>query len=69
MFRKIAALLSAFLIVSTTPLAAAPVIPLTIVKAVPMDQDIAGMLVGDANRWLCNCAKQRWFAEMAAQLL
>ena len=52
MFRKIAALLSALLFVSTTPLAAAPVIPLTIVKAIPMDQDIAGMLVGDAAVYL-----------------
>jgi hypothetical protein len=52
MFRKIAALLSTLLIVSTTPLVAAPVIPLTIVKAVPMDQDIAGMLVGDAAIYL-----------------
>ena len=52
MFRKIAALLSTLLIVSTTPLVAAPVIPLTIVKAIPMDQDIAGMLVGDAAIYL-----------------
>jgi hypothetical protein len=52
MFRKIAVLLSTLLIVSTTPLVAAPVIPLTIVKAVPMDQDIAGMLVGDAAIYL-----------------
>ena len=52
MFRKFTALLSALLIVSNTPLAAAPVIPLTIVKAIPMDQDIAGMLVGDAAIYL-----------------
>ena len=52
MFRKFTALLSALLIVSNTSLAAAPVIPLTIVKAIPMDQDIAGMLVGDAAIYL-----------------
>ena len=52
MFRKIAALLSALLIVSTTQLEAAPVIPLMIVKAIPMDQDITGMLVGDAAIYL-----------------
>jgi hypothetical protein len=52
MFRKITVLLSALLIISTTPLAAAPVIPLTIVKAIPMDQDIAGMLVGDSAIYL-----------------
>ena len=52
MFRKFTALLSALLIVSNTPLAAAPVISLTIVKAIPMDQDIAGMLVGDAAIYL-----------------
>jgi hypothetical protein len=52
MFRKLALIFSAFLIFSTTPLAAAPVIPLTIVKAIPMDQDIAGMLVGDSAIYL-----------------
>ena len=52
MFKKFAALLSVLLFVSTTPLAAAPVIPLIIVKAIPMDQDIAGMLVGDAALYL-----------------
>jgi len=52
MFRKITVLLSALLIVSTTPLIAAPIVPLTIVKAIPMDQDIAGMLVGDTAIYL-----------------
>ena len=52
MFRKIAVLISALLIVSTTPLTAAPIAPLTIVKAIPMDQDIAGMLVGDTAIYL-----------------
>jgi hypothetical protein len=52
MFRKFAALLSVLLFVSTTPIAAAPVIPLIIVKAIPIDQDIAGMLVGDAAIYL-----------------
>lgn len=52
MFKKIAALLSAFLIVSTTPLTAAPVNPLVIIKTIPADQDIAGMLVGDAAIYL-----------------
>jgi len=52
MFRKLAALLSALLIVSTTPLSAAPVNPLTIVKTIPMDQDVAGMLVGDSALYL-----------------
>lgn len=47
MFRRNALLLSALLIISTTPLIAAPVVPLTIVKVIPADQDIAGMLVGD----------------------
>ena len=52
MFRKITVLLSALLIISTNPLIAAPVAPLTIVKAIPMDQDIAGMLVGDSAIYL-----------------
>jgi len=52
MFRKLVALLSALLIVSTNPLTAAPVIPLVVVKAIPMDQDIAGMLVGDSAIYL-----------------
>jgi hypothetical protein len=52
MFRKITALLCALLIVSTSPLTAAPVTPLTIIKAIPMDQDIAGMLVGDSAVYL-----------------
>jgi hypothetical protein len=52
MFRKFAFLLSALLIISTTPLTAAPIVPLTIVKAIPMDQDIAGMLVGDSAIYL-----------------
>lgn len=52
MFRKITLLLSALLIISTTPLSAVPVIPLTVVKAIPMDQDIVGMLVGDTAIYL-----------------
>ena len=52
MFRKIAVLISALLIVSTTPLIAAPVTPLTSVKLIPADQDIAGMLVGDSAIYL-----------------
>jgi hypothetical protein len=52
MFGKVAALLSALLIFSTTPLTAAPIVPLTIVKAIPMDQDIAGMLVGETAIYL-----------------
>ena len=52
MFRKFALALSALLIISITPLTAAPVTPLTIVKAIPMDQDIAGMLVGDSAIYL-----------------
>jgi hypothetical protein len=52
MFRKLALLLSALLIVSSTPLSAAPVNPLMIIKAIPMDQDIAGMLVGDSAIYL-----------------
>ena len=47
MFAKVAALLSALLIVSSTPLTAAPIVPLMIVKTIPTDQDIAGMLVGE----------------------
>ena len=52
MFRRIALLLSALLIISTAPLVAAPVAPLTIVKEIPMDQDIAGMLVGSSAIYL-----------------
>ena len=52
MFRTVAALLSALLVVSTSPLTAAPITQLTIVKAIPMDQDIAGMLVGETAIYL-----------------
>ena len=52
MFAKVAALLSTLLIVSTSPLTAAPTVPLTIVKAIPMDQDVAGMLVGETAVYL-----------------
>jgi len=52
MFAKVAALLSALLIVSSTPLTAAPIVPLTIVKTIPTDQDIAGMLVGETAIYL-----------------
>jgi len=38
--------------VSSTPLSAAPVNPLIIIKAIPMDQDIAGMLVGESAIYL-----------------
>jgi hypothetical protein len=38
--------------VSITPIAAAPVKPLSIVKVIPIDQDIAGMLVGDTAIYL-----------------
>jgi len=52
MFAKVAALLSALLIVSSSPLTAAPIVPLTIVKTIPTDQDIAGMLVGETAIYL-----------------
>jgi hypothetical protein len=52
MFRKIVALISALLIASTNPLIAAPVTPLTSVKLIPADQDIAGMLVGESAIYL-----------------
>jgi hypothetical protein len=52
MFRKIALVLSVILSFSAAPLIAAPVTPLTVVKAIPMDQDIAGMLVGDGAIYL-----------------
>ena len=52
MFRKIAVLLSSLLIVSISPLSAASVNPLVIVKTIPEDQDIAGMLVGDSAIYL-----------------
>ena len=52
MFRKLAVILSALFLVTTTPLLAAPVTPLAIVKTIPIDQDIAGMLVGDAAIYL-----------------
>ena len=52
MFRKISLALSALLVLSAAPLSAAPVTPLAIVKTIPMDQDIAGMLVGDTAIYL-----------------
>ena len=52
MFRKLSVILSALFLVTTTPLLAAPVTPLAIVKTIPMDQDIAGMLVGDTAIYL-----------------
>jgi hypothetical protein len=52
MFRKIALALSALLVLSAAPLSAAPVTPLAIVKTMPIDQDIAGMLVGDSAVYL-----------------
>lgn len=52
MFRKIALALSAILLFSTTPLSAASVKPLTIFKTIPADQDVAGILVGDAAIYL-----------------
>ena len=52
MFRKISLALSALLLLSAAPLSAAPVTPLAIVKTIPMDQDIAGMLVGDSAVFL-----------------
>jgi hypothetical protein len=52
MFRKIVVLISALLIASTNPLIAAPVTPLTSVKLIPADQDIAGMLVGESAIYL-----------------
>lgn len=52
MFRKIALLLSAVLVFSANPLSAASVKPLLIVKAIPADQDIAGMLVGNSAIYL-----------------
>ena len=52
MFRKISLVLSALLLLSAAPLSAAPVTPLAIVKTIPMDQDIAGMLVGDTAIYL-----------------
>jgi len=47
MFRKTAVVLAALLFLSTSPLVAAPVTPLAIMKTIPIDQDIAGMLVGE----------------------
>jgi hypothetical protein len=52
MFKRFTLALIPLLVVSATPLTAAPVTPLTIVKAIPMDQDIAGMLVGDSAIYL-----------------
>jgi hypothetical protein len=52
MFRKISLALSALLVLSAAPLSAAPVTPLAIVKTIPIDQDIAGMLVGDTAIYL-----------------
>ena len=52
MFRKISLALSALLLLSAAPLSAAPVTSLAIVKTIPMDQDIAGMLVGDSAIFL-----------------
>lgn len=47
MFRKTSLVLIGLLLVSTSPLAAVPVTPLAIMKTIPIDQDIAGMLVGE----------------------
>ncbi len=52
MFRKISFALSALLVLSAAPLSAAPVTPLAIVKTILIDQDIAGMLVGDTAIYL-----------------
>lgn len=52
MFRKFTALLTALFLVSTNPLAAAPITPLPIIKTIPIDQDVAGMLVGDTAIYL-----------------
>lgn len=52
MLRKIAFLLSALLLISIAPISAAPVKPLAVVKLIPIDQDIAGMLVGDTAIYL-----------------
>lgn len=52
MFQKISLALSALLVLSAAPLSAAPVTPLAIVATIPIDQDIAGMLVGDSAIYL-----------------
>jgi len=52
MFRKIVALISIALLVTTVPALATPVNPLPIIKTIPADQDIAGMLVGDSAIYL-----------------
>jgi len=52
MFRKLVILLSALLVALAIPVQAAPVTSLTIYKTIPIDQDIAGMLVGDSAIYL-----------------
>ena len=52
MFRKLAILLSALLVASAIPVQAAPITPLVVFKTIPIDQDIAGMLVGDTSIYL-----------------
>jgi len=52
MFRKFLLVLSAILLISTVPLSAAPTNPLAVIKTIPIDQDIAGMLVGDTAIYL-----------------
>ena len=52
MFRKIVVLISIALLVTTVPALATPVNPLPIIKTIPADQDIAGMLVGDSAIYL-----------------
>jgi hypothetical protein len=52
MFRKILALVTASLMFAVFPALAAPVKSLEIIKTIPADQDIAGMLVGDSAIYL-----------------
>jgi len=52
MFQKIIALVTASLLLTTLPALATPVNSLTVIKTIPTDQDIAGMLVGDSAIYL-----------------
>ena len=52
MFRKIIALVTASLFLTSLPTFAAPVNSLVVIKTIPADQDVAGILVGDSAIYL-----------------
>nr|MSZ50368.1 hypothetical protein [Actinomycetota bacterium] len=52
MFRKIIALVTASLFLTSLPTFGAPVNSLVVIKTIPADQDVAGILVGDSAIYL-----------------